>query len=256
MYIFAEPYDEDEIDAIQTGDYIRALRVAEKQSRELKAAAAKTASTTAASESTTPPEPSTPAEPEVGASMEAKLGTDAQETEDDDGLQNLDFETPRDMLPMVLRSRNYINGQLVEGASNPSANDKWEIGYSFEVSSPERGLRVYQMCQERRRKALDDDFREQLLGDSDSARKSKDWNDAFLMHLKDLSTRGKKWRRNLTRCLGQRRKLFGKRVCRLVNSTHQHGKQVKSKRSLHRMMAKHRLYLFCIKNTQSLSPGI
>jgi len=210
MYIFAEPYDDDEIDAIQTGDYIRALRVAEKQSRELKAAADKAASTTAATESTTPPEPSTPVEPEVGASMETKLGTDAQETEDEDGLQNLGFETPRDMLPMVLRSRNYINGQHVEGAPKPSADDKWEIGYSFEVSSPERGLKVYQMCQERRRKALDDEFREQLLGDSDSARKSKDWNDAFLMHLKDLSTRGKKWREEFDRMFASKEKIVWK----------------------------------------------
>jgi hypothetical protein len=210
MYIFAEPYDEDEIDAIQTGDYIRALRVWEKQSRELNAAVAKAASTEAASESTTPTEPSAPAEPEVGASMEAKAETDSQETEDDEGLQNLDFETPRDMLPMVLRSRNYINGQLVQGTPQPSADDKWEIGYSFEVSSPERGLKVYQMCQERRRKALDDGFREQLLGDTETAKRLKAWTDAFLMHLKDLSTRGKKWREEFDQMFGSKEKIVWK----------------------------------------------
>jgi len=213
MYIFAEPYDEDEIDAIQTGEYIRALRVAEEQSRrerEQKAAAAQAAATAAASESNTTTEASTPAEPEVDASMEAKLGNDIQENEDDDGLQNFEFETPRDILPMVLRCRNYINGQLVEGPPKPSANDKWELGYTFEVSSPERGLRVYQMCQDRRRKALDDEFREQLLEDSESAKKSKDWNDAFLMHLKDLSIRGKKWREEFDHMFGSKEKVVWK----------------------------------------------
>ena len=208
MYIFAEPYDEDEIDAIQTGEYIRALRVAEEQSRREKEQ--KDAAAAASSESTTTTDPSPPAEPEIGPSIEAKLGNDIQENEDDDGLQNFEFKTPRDMLPMVLRCRNYINGQLVDGAPKPSADDKWELGYTFEISSPERGLKLYRMCQERRRKALDDDFREQLLGDSESAKKSKDWNDAFLMHLKDLSTRGKKWREEFDKMLGSKDKTIWK----------------------------------------------
>ena len=34
MYVFAEPYEEDEIDAIQTGEYIQALRMAEARGKE------------------------------------------------------------------------------------------------------------------------------------------------------------------------------------------------------------------------------
>lgn len=203
MYIFAEPYDEDEIDAIQTGEYIQALRLAEEQARrEKEQKEAATASTS------TPTESTTSTEPDVAAPVEMKPESDVKE--EDESLQNFEFGTPRDILAMVLRCRNYINGQQVGGSPNPSAEDKWELGYTFEVLSPERGLRLYQMCQDRRRKAFDEEFREQLLEESESAKKSKDWSEAFLMHLKELSTRGKKWREEFDQMFGSRDKVVWK----------------------------------------------
>jgi len=210
MYIFAEPYDEDEIDAIQTGEYIQALRLAEEQARrEKEQKAAATASTSTPTESTEPEVDEGKTEiGETSASVESKSGSEAQEEEE--SLQNFEFGTPRDILPMVLRCRNYINGTQVTGPPKPSAEDKWELGYTFEILPPERGLRLYQMCQERRRKAFDDEFREQLLEESESAKKSKEWGDAFLMHLKDLSMRGKKWRDEFEQMFGARDKIVWK----------------------------------------------
>ena len=202
MYIFAEPYHEDEIDAIQTGEYIQALRLAEERARREKAEkATSVASESPASESTTS------VQSECSTSNEDTNATEGDQSEDEVSLQNFNFETPRDMLPMVLKCRNFINGIPISGPPNPSAEDKWELGYTFDIITLERGLKLYQMCQERRRKALDDEFREQLLGDSESAKKSKDWSDAFLAHLKDLSSRGKKWREEFEATFGTKEKI-------------------------------------------------
>jgi len=210
MYVFAEPFLEDEIDAIQTGEYIQALRMAEARARAEKAKEKKekpeTESTTNTSETSDKSEAST--------SSEADDTTEVEASENEDSDESTDIGIPqfpvRDLLAMVLKSQNYINGQQVTGPPTPSAEDRWEMTYTFETYQPDRGLRLYQMSQERRRKALDDEFREQALEGNETAQKAKAWNSGFLKHLKDLSLRGKNWRDEFERTMGSREKIVWK----------------------------------------------
>jgi len=191
MYILAEPFEESEIDAIQTGDYIQALRLAEERARATEKAEEtqeakeidEEATESSVEESESPP-------PEESTSSEDELNEDGLITEDIERINDPD----RELLAMVLRSHNFINGTRVTTPPTPTAHDKWEITYDFEIYSPERGKRILQMCQDRRRRALDEEHREQALEESEKAKKSKEWNRSFLLHLKDLSARGKKWR--------------------------------------------------------------
>jgi hypothetical protein len=207
MYIFAEPFLEDEIDAIQTGEYIQALRMAEARARaEKEKKKPETESTTNTNETLNISEAST--------SSEADDTTEVEASENEDSDQSADMEIPqfpiRDLLAMVLKAQNYINGQQITGPPTPSAEDRWEMTYTFETYPQDRGLRLYQMSQERRRKALDDEFREQALEENETAQKAKAWNSGFLKHLKDLSLRGKNWRDEFERTMGSREKVIWK----------------------------------------------
>ena len=207
MYIFAEPYEEDEIDAIQTGEYIQALRMAEARAKAEKQR----------NENTTMGDSGSSASENLD---ESKISGVSEEDNESDTTENEENEDStdvgisqfpvRDLLAMVLKSQNYINGQQVSGSPTPTAEDRWEITYTFETYPPERGLRLYQMSQERRRKALDEEFREQVLEGSETAQKAKEWNRGFLKHLKDLSLRGKQWRDEFERTLGAKEKVIWK----------------------------------------------
>ena len=209
MYIFAEPYEESEIDAIQTGEYIQALRMAEeraraeteaeKQNEEAKEIGEEEASRSSAEES-------------ESTSQSASEGEEAEEGED--GLSEEDVlkirDPDRELLAMGLRTQNFINGSRITTPPAPSAHDKWEITYTFETYPPDRAKRLYQMCQERRRKAFDDEFREQALEGNENAQKAKEWSRGFLMHLKELSARGKSWRDEFEKSVQAREKVVWK----------------------------------------------
>jgi hypothetical protein len=194
----AEPYDESEIDAIQTGEYIQALRLAEERARAKDKA---TDEITAEAQDQEPLD-ETPA---------TTSGTDVSESEDDDDLEGTPdsmLNPPdRELLAMVLKTQNYINGKLVSGPPIPTAEDRWEMTFTYETLPPSRAQRIHQMSTDRRRKALDEEFREQALEENPNAQKSKEWNRGFLMHLKELSMRGKTWREEFEETVGKREKV-------------------------------------------------
>lgn len=208
MYIFAEPYDKTEIDAIQTGEYIKALRLAEERTRVAKAKAT-SGNVEMSSDTTSTTEPIESSSSETDSADAEAPTTENEETDEIMDLQPSQFPV-RELLAMKVKTQNYINGVQCLGSPTPNAEDRWEIAYSFETYPPERGLRLYQMCQDRRRKALDDEFRDQALEESESARRAKEWSYGFLMHLKDLSSRGRKWREEFERTAGARQKMVWK----------------------------------------------
>lgn len=205
MYIFAEPYDEHEIDAIQNGEYIQAVRLAEERARAEKAEKEKVEAEKVEAENSV----SVVLEPTASDSVANEVSIESGENYDANDAQTtgeevttetkeVDVLTPqtpdRELLAMVLKTQNYINGKQISGSPEPKAEDRWEMTFTFETYSPDRGRRLFQMSEDRRRKAFDDEFREQVLENSDTAQKAKEWSRGFLMHLKDLSARGKKWR--------------------------------------------------------------
>ena len=216
MYVFAEPYEEDEIDAIQTGEYIQALRLAEaraKERKEKEKANEKEKEQKADAESTSTVS-ETSEESKTPSSSEEDNTTDATTAENEEEDEDTEFQITqfpvRDLLAMVLKTQNYVSVKQVCGPPSPSAEDPWEITYTFETYPPDRALRLYQMCQERRRKALDEEFREQILEGNETAQKAKEWSQGFLKHLKDLSARGKKWREEFDRTTASREKVIWK----------------------------------------------
>jgi hypothetical protein len=222
MYIFAEPFEEAEIDAIQTGEYIQAIRMAEERAR-----------TKAAEKNLKVPDPTVEAglssldieassESETSAEMESESSTSevdsdaelssssASEEADESAVTSEDKNPPRPLLAMCLKSQNFINGKRVDGPPTPTAADRWEITYTLESFQNTRGTRLNTMSQDRRRKAFDDDFREQALEGKESAERTKEWSRGFLRHLKDLSQRGKSWRKGFEKTVGDKEKVVWK----------------------------------------------
>lgn len=212
MYILAEPYEESEIDAIQTGEYIQALRLAEERARAKKSEtedkevvdiSEDSQDQQAAAADETSPAPAT-----ENSESEIQLTTSAED-DDLDGTSVSDslLNTPdRDLLGMVLKTQSYINGKPITGPPTPTAQDRWEMTFTYETLPPDRAQRLHQMSTDRRRKALDEEFREQALEENVNVQK-KEWNRGFLMHLKELSSRGKVWREEFERTVGKREKV-------------------------------------------------
>ena len=192
MYIFAEPYEENEIEAVQNGEYIKALRMAEARARAEKEKEKNAKSATPADESDLTLEELTsnaieePLDDSKTSSSSEEEKDMSEEIEETEGDSNVEFNQPpvKDVLAMILKAQNHINGKQVTGPPKPTAQDLWEITYTFETCPPDRAIRLYQMCQERRRKVLDEEFREQILEPNETARKAKEWNQGFLKHLK------------------------------------------------------------------------
>ena len=296
MYIFAEPYEEHEIDAIQNGEYFQALKLAEARSRaerEAKAAKAlaeperyeadaaestnaETVSTeqsqrpdnteqtelpasveadrlnsetedgcgdtgtsqTVSEIASTEPEPSesgaisasqtsppdtqeaVPVPDPVVPDREVDISNESDENKSaiDDGeterVSEPSHVPPREILAMALKVQNYINGHQISVSPAPGPEDTWEISYTFERYPDDRAMRLYLMCSERRRKAHDDEFRDQVVGEglpaakvSAAKVKAKEWSSGFLAHLRDLSLRGKEWRKEFNEKFGDREKV-------------------------------------------------
>lgn len=92
-----------------------------------------------------------------------------------------------EVLAMTLTIRNKVNNSYVLRPNNLGPKDKWTIEYSLdEVSSPNRAWSLYQACQMRRRKKLDEAH--SRSGDDDEV-------DSYIRRLREMSRKGAKWRR-------------------------------------------------------------
>lgn len=222
MYIFAEPFEEAEIDAIQTGEYIQAVRMAEERARAEAEEKSMKLPDPVVEAGISSSDTEVPSESETNAEMESESSTFENESDEEPSSSSLSEETdefgvvtddktpPRPLLAMCLKAQNFINGNRVDGPPTPTAADRWEITYTLENFDETRGTRLHKMSQDRRRKAFDDEFREQALEGKESAEKTKEWNRAFLMHLKELSQRGKIWREGFEKTVEDKEKVVWK----------------------------------------------
>ena len=93
-----------------------------------------------------------------------------------------------DILAMTLTLRNKVNNQYVQRPTSFTEKDAWSIEYSLlEVPSQERAKVLYEACQKRRKKKLDD---QRVPEDADTV-------SAYLANLRRLSKSGRKWRKAL-----------------------------------------------------------
>src|SRR6202043_1530206 len=142
MYILAEPYEESEIDAIQTGEYIKALRLAEERARAKKSEdKEKVVETSEGSQdqqvidetSATNGTDNSESETQSTTSEETQ-STTSQEDEDLDGNSVPDSllnTSDRELLGMVLKTQSYINGTPITGPPTPTAQDRWEMTFTY-----------------------------------------------------------------------------------------------------------------------------
>ena len=244
MYIIAEPYDEDEIEAIQNGEYMRALRLAEEQERQrarstptedkpLECTASNTETTAEpTAETTTETTTETTAEATAEAttnvttdantdvttdvttdatsdvtSTETSISTDSvAETNNSDPPQDPLLAGPiseteklqnptREILGMVLRTHNYIDGIHVVGPPKITAKNKWEVTYRFETIPKDRAQKLLEKMLDRQRKAFDEDFREHIFDETAAGERNRKWRAGFQKTLTDLSLQGARWRK-------------------------------------------------------------
>lgn len=92
-----------------------------------------------------------------------------------------------EVLALTLTIRNMINGRPVLRPVDLKPNEQWAIEYSLdEVPSAERAWSLYQACQMRRRKKLDDDK---------ELRENDDQVTGYIRKLREMSRKGAKWRK-------------------------------------------------------------
>ena len=92
---------------------------------------------------------------------------------------------PGEILALTLSIRNKMNDQYVLRPVNLTPKDKWSVEYSIaEIAPQTRAWSLYQACQLRRKKRLDDSIEEE------------DENvDYYLARIQELSRKGRKWRK-------------------------------------------------------------
>ncbi|KAL8761874.1 MAG: hypothetical protein Q9184_002037 [Pyrenodesmia sp. 2 TL-2023] len=93
----------------------------------------------------------------------------------------------QEVLALTLTIRNKINGSNVLRPTALRPNQQWSIEYSLdEVPNAERAWNLYQACQLRRKKKLD----------NDKERSEKDEEvDGYIQRLRQMSRKGAKWRK-------------------------------------------------------------
>jgi len=236
MYVIAEPYGEDEIEAIQNGEYMRALRLAEEQERQRARSTptedkppectASNTETTAESAAETTTETTTEATAEATTnvttdatsdvtpdaasdvtSTETPMSTDSvAETNNSDLPQDPLLAGPiseteklqnptREILGMVLRTHNHIDGIHIVGPPKITANNKWEVTYRFETIPEDRARKLLEKMLDRQRKAFDEDFREHIFDETAAGERNRKWRAGFQKTLTDLSLQGARWRK-------------------------------------------------------------
>lgn len=93
----------------------------------------------------------------------------------------------KEVLALTLTIRNKINGSNVLRPTDLKPNEQWAIEYSLdEVPNAERAWSLYQACQVRRKKKLDED-KERSEND--------DQVDSYIRRLRQMSRKGAKWRK-------------------------------------------------------------
>ena len=91
-----------------------------------------------------------------------------------------------DILAMTLTIRNKINNKYVLRPENLGPTDNWSVEYSLEeVPQPDRAWSLYQACQLRRKKRLDDE----QDGEQNAA------VNYYVERMRELSNKGKAWRK-------------------------------------------------------------
>jgi hypothetical protein len=210
MYIFAEPYSEAEIDTIQTGEYLQALRLAENHIDSENVKEPRSESEDAVShdgENVSTTSPSVEAGPSMSSEEEDDLkennGAEMNSENGDTDIPNVQ-SSERDLLAMALTVNHFVNNLPVYEPPTPSVLDTWEIAYTFMPFPSERGRRLYKMCQERRRKAFDEEIRERGLDSMKTRSKT------FIRRLRYLSNKGMKWREDFEKTFGDREKVVWK----------------------------------------------
>ncbi|KAL8908225.1 MAG: hypothetical protein Q9207_000946 [Kuettlingeria erythrocarpa] len=92
----------------------------------------------------------------------------------------------QEVLALTLTIRNMINGNNVLRPNALKPNQQWSIEYSLdEVPNAERAWSLYQACQLRRRKRLE----------NDEERSENDQVDGYIQRLRQMSRKGAKWRK-------------------------------------------------------------
>ncbi|KAL8951726.1 MAG: hypothetical protein Q9222_002305 [Ikaeria aurantiellina] len=93
----------------------------------------------------------------------------------------------KEVLAMTLTIRNKVNDAYVLRPDDLRPNDKWSVEYALdEVSKPDRAWSLYQACQMRRKKKLDD---------VNSRSESDDEVDGYIRMLREMSKKGAEWRK-------------------------------------------------------------
>ncbi|KAL8710526.1 MAG: hypothetical protein Q9220_004959 [cf. Caloplaca sp. 1 TL-2023] len=93
----------------------------------------------------------------------------------------------KEVLAMTLTIRNKVNDAYVLRPDDLRPDDKWSVEYALdEVSNPDRAWSLYQACQMRRKKKLDE---------VNSRSDNDDDADHYIKMLRDLSRKGAEWRR-------------------------------------------------------------
>ena len=118
-----------------------------------------------------------------GSSSNAEAQVEAAEA--GKGQAGAEGEQFTPLLAMTLTIRNKVNNRYVTRAEELRPSDKWTVEYSLaEIATASRAWSLYGACQMRRKKKLDDEDREE----EDVAQ------NYYLRRLRELSTRGRKWR--------------------------------------------------------------
>ncbi|TKX25486.1 putative mitochondrial protein Pet127 [Elsinoe australis] len=143
MYVFAEPLEEHEIEAIQkpsdeaVTEYERSLRGDEEEATQ-----SQTKTQPSSQEATPNDTPSTTST--SPSSVETALHSATA--------------THKPLLAWTLTTTNLVNGTRVQRPENLSSADKWEIKYDLRrITTPERAWAFYEVTKGRRRKALEFD---------------------------------------------------------------------------------------------------
>ncbi len=94
----------------------------------------------------------------------------------------------QEVLALTLTIRNMVNGNQVLRPSSLKPNQQWSIEYSLdEVPNAERAWSLYQACQLRRKKKLE----------NDKEGRENDEVDGYIQRLRQMSRKGAKWRKEL-----------------------------------------------------------
>ncbi|KAL8699183.1 MAG: hypothetical protein Q9201_006146 [Fulgogasparrea decipioides] len=93
----------------------------------------------------------------------------------------------REVLAMTLTIRNKVNTSYVLRPNDLGPEDNWSIEYSLdEVPSSDRAWKLYQACQVRRKKKLDE---------ANSRNEDDDQVGSYIRMLREMSRKGARWRK-------------------------------------------------------------